>query len=108
MARKTAIASLSSGDLKIVPAQEGESLRIKMSGVVDMRDPQTLLNPYWEKQLRTAPPACAVLFDGGVLGRRVPLGNERIELGGRPFLHKASFPAPRYGISGSIYCREAP
>jgi hypothetical protein len=49
MARKTAITSLSSGDLKIAPAQDGEILRIKMSGIVDMRDPQTLLNPYWEK-----------------------------------------------------------
>lgn len=60
----------------------------------------------WEKQLEKAPPRCAVLFDGGVLGRRVPLGDEKIELGGRPFLHKAFFPAPRYGISARIYCRE--
>jgi hypothetical protein len=48
MARKSAITSLSSGDLKIVPAQDGGMLRIKMSGIIDMRDPQTLLNPYWE------------------------------------------------------------
>jgi hypothetical protein len=49
MARTTAIAPLASGDLKIVPALDGQILRIKMSGVVDMRDPQALLNPYWEK-----------------------------------------------------------
>ncbi|HEX2574654.1 MAG TPA: hypothetical protein VH877_34220 [Polyangia bacterium] len=61
---------------------------------------------HWEKQVRTVPPVCAVLFDRGVLGRRVALGSERIEIVGRPYLRKAQYPAPRYGISATIYCQE--
>ncbi|HEX2573694.1 MAG TPA: hypothetical protein VH877_29355 [Polyangia bacterium] len=49
MARTITIPPLASGDLKIAAALDGEILRIKMSGIVDMRDPQTILNPYWEK-----------------------------------------------------------
>jgi len=35
--------------LNIVPSYEGKTMRIRMSGAVEMRDPGELLTPYWNK-----------------------------------------------------------
>jgi hypothetical protein len=38
---------LSSDGVSIVPRLDGDTLRVVMSGAVEMRDPGETLNPYW-------------------------------------------------------------
>ena len=43
----SAFSPLSADGVNIVPRLEGTVLRIAMSGAIEMRDPGTVLNPYW-------------------------------------------------------------
>lgn len=44
---ETAFTPLSADGLSITPQPSGDTLRVKMAGAVEMRDPGELLNPYW-------------------------------------------------------------
>lgn len=42
-------APLTAEGLSIVPRMEGNTLKIAVSGAVEMRDPGDVLNPYWNR-----------------------------------------------------------
>src|SRR5207244_1158990 len=41
------LAPFSAEGIRLVPALSGDAVRVSMSGIVDMRDPGELLNPFW-------------------------------------------------------------
>ncbi|MEA2164315.1 MAG: hypothetical protein QOK37_2442 [Thermoanaerobaculia bacterium] len=47
MSNERGFVPLTIDTLSIVPRLDGETLRIAMSGAVEMRDPGDALNPYW-------------------------------------------------------------
>jgi hypothetical protein len=49
MNASTPITPLYAEGLNVVPTIEGDVMRVKMSGAVEMRDPGELLTPYWNK-----------------------------------------------------------
>jgi hypothetical protein len=48
MSGEQTFAALTVDTLSIVPRLDGETLRIAMTGAVEMRDPGDVLNPYWK------------------------------------------------------------
>jgi hypothetical protein len=42
-----ALDTLNAEGLQMIPSLSGETLAIKVAGVVEMRDPGELLNPFW-------------------------------------------------------------
>lgn len=49
MNAKATMNPLYAEGLNIVPSSDGTTLRVRMSGAVEMRDPGELLTPYWNK-----------------------------------------------------------
>ncbi|HSY47342.1 MAG TPA: hypothetical protein VLC46_00885 [Thermoanaerobaculia bacterium] len=47
MSNERGFVPLNVDTLSIVPRLDGDTLRVAMSGAVEMRDPGDVLNPYW-------------------------------------------------------------